>query len=241
MRFFRRLLAGLMAALLPLLVSAASTLEEVEARVTQMLADEKPDSVLETPIQGLYEVIFGGQLLYMTEDGRYVVRGKLIDMLTGKNLTEPRRDKMRADTLAKVSDDDVILFSPKNPKHTVTVFTDIDCGYCRKLHGQVAQYNDLGIAIRYMLFPRSGPKGESWVKAESVWCSADQQKAMTQAKGGRSVKTTSCENPIAMHYSLGKKVGVEGTPAIYFESGKSVPGYMPPAKLLQELEKSVSL
>jgi thiol:disulfide interchange protein DsbC len=137
-----------------------------------------------------------------------------------------------------IPESEMVVFSPKDPKYTITVFTDIDCGYCRKLHSQIAEYNRLGIRVRYLFFPRSGPDTESWHKAEAVWCSSNRNDAMTKAKNGENLPEKKCgaERIVARDYDLGQKIGVDGTPAIFLPSGELLPGYAPPTKLVQYLK-----
>ena len=128
----------------------------------------------------------------------------------------------------------MLVFSPKDPKYTITVFTDIDCGYCRRLHSQIAEYNRLGIRVRYLFFPRSGPDTESWHKAEAVWCASNRNEALTRAKNGEDIKSPKCPTDIIKRdYELGQKLAVDGTPAIFLASGEMLPGYAPPAQLAE--------
>ena len=129
--------------------------------------------IVSTPVEGLYEVRIGAQVSYVTGDGHYLIEGDIYDMETDENLTESRRSSVRLDSIEDVGESSMIVFEPEDVKHTITVFTDIDCGYCRKLHREIDGYNALGIKVRYMFFPRSGPETESWFKAENVWCSED--------------------------------------------------------------------
>jgi thiol:disulfide interchange protein DsbC len=137
------------------------------------LHDASPADVAASPIPGLYEVTMGGLVAYVSADGKYLVSGNVYDLDSQVNLTASRRNAARAKALAAVREDQLIVFSPDNPKMTVTVFTDVDCGYCRKFHSQMAEMNKAGIRVRYMMYPRTGPGTESWRKAESVWCAAD--------------------------------------------------------------------
>jgi thiol:disulfide interchange protein DsbC len=133
----------------------------------------------------------------------------------------------------------MVIFGPRDPKYTVTVFTDVDCAYCRELHRQIAEYNRLGIRVRYLAYPRSGPNTESWTKAEEVWCSADRNTALTEAKRDVPLKTKPCtNNPVAREYALGKDFDIKGTPAIVMASGELLAGYLPPAMLAQHLKES---
>jgi len=138
-----------------------------------------------------------------------------------------------------VPESEMVIFSPKNPLYTVTVFTDVDCQYCRKLHSDMAELNKLGIRVRYLFYPRTGPNTESWRKAEVVWCSADRNDALTRAKaGGQLDMNKRCPaTPVAREYALGQSVGVKGTPAIITDSGDFINGYMPPQELLQAIKK----
>jgi thiol:disulfide interchange protein DsbC len=122
-------------------------------------------------------------------------------------------------------------------KHTITVFTDVGCGYCRKLHSEVKQLTDLGIKVRYLAYPRAGPNTDDWRKMEAVWCSKDRNSAITEAKAGRDVKSANCSAPIAKQFKLGEQMGVRGTPAIFTASGDYIGGYLTPGQMLKELDK----
>ncbi len=209
------------------------------AKLQAALNGEKPDSVAPAVIPGLYEVVLGGQVLYLSEDGRYVVQGDILDLGSRDNLTENRRGEMRGKAIEAVGENNMVIFAPEGPvKHTVTVFTDIDCGYCRKMHSQMTAYNKEGIKIRYLWFPREGIGSESFNKAVAVWCADNRQDAMTKAKRGENVERKICDNPVQAQYDLGQKLGVRGTPSLILESGEMIPGYVPPTQLAQLLAES---
>jgi thiol:disulfide interchange protein DsbC len=225
--------------------SKATVPADVRARVVSKLDGAKPEDVGPSPIPGLYEVTMGGLIAYVSSDGKYLVSGNVYDLDTQVNLTASRRNAARAKALAAARDDQMIVFSPANAKMTVTVFTDIDCGYCRKFHNQIAEFNKAGIRVRYMMFPRSGPGTESWRKAEGVWCSADRRDALTRAKRGEEVKAKPCTGASAIQaqYAMGEDLGVEGTPAIFTQTGDYVGGFMTPDQLVkvsQQTEKSAA-
>ncbi len=195
-----------------------------------------PDKIQASPIAGLFEVTFGPQVFYLSEDGRFMVQGHVFDIAARKDLTETRQGELRNTAIDKLGEENMLTFPAKNPKHTVTVFTDIDCGYCRKLHDEIKQTNDLGITVRYLFFPRSGPNTESYYKAETVWCSDNRQQALTDAKNGKDLPRKTCKNPIDQHMALVEALGLQGTPAIIMEDGRMVPGYMPAKQLEAVLE-----
>lgn len=200
------------------------------------LNGEKPDSVAPTAIPGLYEVVLGGQVLYLSEDGRFVIQGDMLELASRDNLTEKRRGEMRGKAIDAIGEDKMVVFAPEGPtRHTVTVFTDIDCGYCRKMHTQIAAYNKEGIKIRYLWFPREGAGSESFNKSVAVWCADDRRDAMTKAKRGENIERKTCDNPVQAEYELGQKLGVRGTPSMILESGEMIPGYVPPTQLAQML------
>jgi thiol:disulfide interchange protein DsbC len=218
----------------PQLVPAtAETLRAVAA-----LAGVKPENVQSTPVPGIFEVLRGSDILYMTRDGQYAFTGDLYQVPSRANLTEVHRREMRRKLIDAVPESRMVVFSPPDPKYTVTVFTDVDCSYCRALHRQIADYNRLGVRVRYVFYPRTGPDTASWHKAEQVWCSADRKAALTRAKLGEALEAPVCANtPVAQEYELGQAIGLEGTPGIVAANGALVGGYLPPDALVTELKK----
>lgn len=205
--------------------------------IAKKFGDIKLEDVRMSPVNGVYEVSRGSEISYVTADGKYAILGDLIDIEADQNLSENRRRAVRARIIETIPDSEMVVYSPKDPKYTITVFTDIDCGYCRRLHSQMAEYNRLGIRVRYLFFPRSGPNTDSWHKAEAVWCSSNRTEALTRAKNGEDVKSPKCPtNIIARDFELGQKLAVDGTPAIFLQSGEMLPGYAPPGQLARYLK-----
>jgi thiol:disulfide interchange protein DsbC len=207
-------------------------LEAVRDRVAEFLPEIKREDVRPSAAAGLYEVQQGSLFGYVTADGKYLISGDMIDMKTGEGITENRRRSDRALELVKLADDTrTITFAPEggaDEKHTITVFTDIDCGYCRRLHREVPQLNAAGVAVRYVFYPRSGPQTESFQKAVAVWCSADRKDALTRAKAGEPQNlNVQCDNPVMDDYLLGQRMGLRGTPMIILPDGEVVNGYVP--------------
>jgi len=199
----------------------------------------KLDDLQPSPIPGIYEFMQGADISYLTADGKYFIDGNLYDMKSRDNLTEELRTHARVALINSVPESQMLIFSPANPKYTLTVFTDVDCQYCRKLHSEMAELNRLGIRVRYLFFPRSGPGTESWRKAEVVWCSADRNEALTRAKAGAALdmNKTCTPTPVAREYELGENLGVRGTPAMFSEYGDYIAGYVPPQQLVQQLKE----
>jgi len=191
-----------------------------------------------SPIPGLYEFVQGADVSYLTADGKYFIDGNLYDMDSRENLTENLRTHAREALIAAVPESQMVIFSPPNPRYTITVFTDVDCAYCRKLHSEIAVLNKMGVRVRYLFYPRTGPGTESWHKAEAVWCSPNRNEALTRAKAGAVVDTSKpcAVNPVAREYALGQSIGVQGTPSIITESGALIAGYLPPQELVQQIK-----
>jgi thiol:disulfide interchange protein DsbC len=202
-------------------------------------AGAKLDDLRPSPIAGIYEFVQGAEISYITADGRYFIDGNLYDMKSRDNLTEALRTHARIALINSVPESEMLIFAPPNPKYTITVFTDVDCAYCRKLHSQMAELNRMGVRVRYMFFPRTGPGTESWKKAEVVWCSPNRNEALTRAKTGAPLDMNKiCSpTPVKREYELGENVGVRGTPAIITESGDYISGYMEPRELLAQLQE----
>lgn len=216
----------------------AETPEQVTQALSKLVPGLTPDSIRPAAIEGMYEVAFGGQVIYITSDGKYFIRGDVVDLARGTNLTEISRQKIRGKLIKDAGEKSMIIYEAKNTRYTVTVFSDIDCSYCRKFHSQMADYNKRGIRVRYMAFPRSGVNTPSYYKAVSVWCAKDRNKAMTMAKQGKQPENLNCDNPVKQHMIIGEKLGVRGTPSIILPNGKLLPGYVPPEKLIKVLETS---
>jgi thiol:disulfide interchange protein DsbC len=215
-----------------------ATAADPRAEIVKKFPGAKVENVVPSPIPGMFEIRLGSDVGYVSADGRYLITGDLFDVDSRTNLTEAGRSDTRRKLLAKLDEKDMIVFEPQTTKHTITVFTDVDCGYCRKLHSEIEQINKLGVRVRYMAYPRSGPGTPDWAKMESVWCSKDRKGAITQAKLGNDVKTPSCgATPVAKQYELGEQMGVSGTPAIFTTSGDYIGGYLPPQQLVQQLDE----
>jgi thiol:disulfide interchange protein DsbC len=202
-------------------------------------AGTKLDDLQPSPIPGIYEFMQGAEISYLTADGKYFIDGNLYDMKSRDNLTEALRTHARVALINAVPESQMLIFSPANPKYTLTVFTDVDCQYCRKLHSDMAELNRLGIRVRYMFFPRTGPGTESWRKAEVVWCSPNRLEALTRAKLGAvlDMNKTCGSTPVAREYALGESIGIRGTPAMFSEYGDLINGYLPPQQLALQLRE----
>ena len=209
------------------------------AKLKAARADLEYSMPRQSAMPGLYEVsVKSGPTLYVTADGGFFVAGDLFAVGPGgfTNLAEQKRDADRRDALASLSPAEMIVFSPPNPKATVTVFTDIDCGYCRKFHQEVPQLNAMGIAVHYLAFPRAGLGSPSFRKIATAWCAPDRGAALTRLKNGEDVPDNVCPgNPVAAQYALGERLGVTGTPALVLEDGTLIPGYQPAAELARLL------
>jgi len=189
------------------------------------------------PIPGIYEFTQGAEVTYLTADGRYLIDGNIYDLKTRRNLTEQHLQKARVALLDAVPVAQMLIFPAPHPKYAITVFSDVDCPYCRELHAHMAELNALGVTVRYLFYPRTGPGTPSWFKAEAVWCSPDRKQAFTRAEAGAAVNVAKLcpANPVARDYALGQEIGVRGTPAIYTATGGYIDGYLPPRDLVAQI------
>ena len=218
--------------------AADETVDPRAALLKRLPAGSKLEDLRPSPVPGIYQFMQGADVSYVTADGKYFLDGNLYDIDTRENLTEALRARARLDMIAAVPESQMLIFGPKNPLYTITVFTDVDCGYCRKLHSEMLELNRLGVRVRYMFYPRTGPNTDSWRKAEAVWCSPDRNEALTRAKNGGPLDMSKrCDaTPVAREYALGQNIGVRGTPAIVTENGSYISGYMPPRELVQQIK-----
>lgn len=213
----------------------AQTAEAEMAAIRSVFESTQPsmviDAIVPSPIDNMYEVtLTNGQTIYVTGDARFLIPGDMYEALPEGlvNRSEETRNVARAKKIAAVPESEMIIFEPEGErKATITVFTDVDCPYCRQLHGEMERLNELGIAVRYLGFPRTGLNTETHKKMVSTWCAEDPNVMFTSATRGAAVPAADCDNAIASHYRLGREVGVTGTPALVLEDGTILPGYVP--------------
>lgn len=210
---------------------------DIRAELAAKIPGAKPEDIRTSPLPGMYEVMLGTSVGYISADGRYLISGDMFEIATRTNLTDIRKAETRRALMAGLKEDQMIIFAPAKVKHTITIFTDVDCTYCRKLHSEIGELNKLGVKVRYLAYPRTGPNTESWAKMERVYCAKDRKDALTHAKLGEAVKSPACgATPVASQFQLGEQIGVNGTPAIITDTGEYIGGYLPAAKLAQYLD-----
>lgn len=205
---------------------ADKTIDKVKSRLAEILPGIQISSLEKSTIPGLYELITDGQIYYVDETAEYLVDGSLIRLSDRANMTDARQGVIHAAMIDEISEDDMLIYEPEVPStRSITVFTDITCGYCRKLHSEIDTLLDAGVRVRYLLFPRAGLGSQGHKDLISVWCADNPQEAMTNAKAGGKIEPKSCDNPIESHVALAERLGLRGTPLIYTDSGEKVPGY----------------
>jgi thiol:disulfide interchange protein DsbC len=230
----------------------ATSTQEIPSAVTETLksklgADPKITTISPAPVAGLYEVVIGSDVLYISADGKHILSGNIFgfqatdeDKSKHKpvNLTDQRRSSLRTKALNDLKESEMVVFAPeKETKHTINVFTDVDCPYCVKFHNEVPALNEAGIKVRYLAFPRAGIGSGTYKTMQSIWCADDRQQAMTDAKASKKIEERECTNPIAKQYEFGQKIGITGTPAMVLSNGEKIPGYMPAARLIALLNE----
>ncbi len=219
----------------PLASAAELGAQDVKAMIGKTFPGVQVDTVQDAPMPGFYEVVVGTRVVYVSDDGKYVLLGDLIDTEKRENLSELRRAELTSVKLAEVSPERMIVIAPDQPQRFITVFTDVDCPYCSRFHRDVPALNDAGVAVHYLLFPRTGVGSKSFERAVGVWCADDPVAMMGIAKAGGEVAPKECDNPVRDHLALGRAVGVQGTPAIFLDDGTMIPGYLPPDRLFAQM------
>ena len=235
MKFFSLLFFSSL--LMTFTVSAAEVdnAEKLKQALAKSMPNVQATRISATPVEGLYEVIVGSQVVYMSVDARYMIEGDLFDLKTKRNVSEEAKSVIRLAAIEKLGADNMLVYKPEKVKNTITVVTDIDCPYCRRLHNEIPDYMKNEVQVRYIFMPLKG--AADMKKTVSVWCSDDQQTALDTAKSGGKVEEKTCDNPINDHLALARELGVRGTPAILLEDGRLLPGYVPVDKLVAELRK----
>ena len=213
--------------------------KQISEVLGQLIPGLSIKSVEKTKIDGLFQVeTTTGEVLFSSSDGKYFVTGDMYSTENNQlvNLSELKRETSRIQKINEIADSQKIIFPAKGElKGKIAVFTDIDCGYCRKLHNEVPELNSMGIEVSYLAYPRAGVNSESYNKYVSAWCADDKLDAMTKAKNGKAIDPKVCDNPVANQFSLGREIGISGTPAIILQDGSLIPGYMTAQKIGQAL------
>lgn len=236
------LLAVLVSFSLAVAADADADLAAVKQKLTERLPNVSLDKLKRSSaMPGWYELEHGMQLLYISGDGKRLFLGDLVDLETRTNVTESWREQTAIRLINAVGEQNMIVMGPADAKRTITVFTDVDCPYCARLHQEVPELTKSGVKVRYLLFPRAGIGSETYKKSVAVWCAADRVKAVGIAKAGGKVEMKTCANPVENHYQLGRQLEVSGTPTIYLDDGKMLGGYLPSSRLLAILNIKPSL
>ncbi len=219
-----------------------AAVQMVQQAIAKLSAQAQVDSIQSAQLPGFYQVIASGQMVYISTDGKYMMHGDVVDLTRRENLSDDAWAKFRQAMLAKVPVSQRLVFAPANPKYTVTVFTDVNCGFCRALHEHIAAFNKAGIAVEYLAWPRegvtttSGSFTPSYKEMVSVWCAKDPKAALTAATQGHKPTAATCTNPVKEQFDLGLRLGVSGTPAIIGPDGHMLGGYVTPEQLLESLQ-----
>lgn len=230
-------------ALLLILTESSADNKQVYEQALKSIASGNlsVEAINDTPISGMKELTVNTgnrqEIIYISTDGDYIFNGSLFDIKNRIDVTENKKAELRNIRLKQFNLAQRVNYFPENMQYTVTVFTDLDCPYCRQLHQQLADYHDLGIGISYLFFPRSGLDTPSSQKAVSAWCADDRKKALDKALNGAELPQLQCDNPVAEHYNAGIAVGVTGTPALVLEDGTMIPGLVSPQQLKQRLDR----
>ena len=222
----------------PLSADAAEV--QLRESLSQLAPDMHITSIAESVMPGVYEVVSGAQVYYLTPDGRYMLEGSIIDLEQRVDVSEQRRGSLQMSLINQIPEDQMLVFNNEagDAERSITVFTDTDCGFCQRLHQEIEAITEADIRVRYLLFPRAGIDSASSEELQSVWCADDQQQAMTIAKTGGRVPSATCANPIESHMAIAGQVGLRGTPLIYLDNGTKIPGYQPAAELIKLIENS---
>lgn len=230
-----RTLPGVLCILFLSFSSQADDTDKLKQQLQKRLSEIVITDLKPAPIPGLYEMVFGTRVAYVSADGQYMLMGDLIDLDGRRNLTAQRRGSLVLKSIDALGEANMIVMGPAKPKRTLTVFTDVDCPYCARLHQEVPKLTQAGVKVRYLLFPRAGKDSDTYRRSVAVWCSKDRVQALGIAKNGGKLEMKTCTNPVDEHVRLGHEVGVEGTPTIVMDDGRVLPGYAPAAELLAAL------
>ena len=214
---------------------------ELERKLNSLLPEDViVKSIEETDIEGYLEVSLEGmESFFVSENGKFIISGDIFEITSEGliNRSEVIRSAYRKKIVNDLDSSEFITFRPNAVRHSIFVFTDVDCGYCRQFHAQMAEYLELGIKVNYLAFPRAGANSDSYKRIASAWCSKDPNNAITELKLGNEIKENVClDNPVIKHFDLGNSLRDTGTHSINNTEAKLIPGYIPAEKLIGLIE-----
>lgn len=218
--------------------AAADATTAIRERIVELSPGAEIGAIEPTSLKGIYSVVVGAEVVFMSGDGRYLFLGELVDLEAGRSLSEEKHQAIRLQALNALGESKMLIYEPAGEtRYEITVATDIDCPYCRQMHQRIAEYNDLGIRVRYLLMPRAGVNSDSYDKAVAAWCADDPRAALTRAKRGQHIERRTCDNPVDEHMALTQQLGVRATPTIITGTGRMISGYRPPEALARLLDR----
>ena len=228
-------------------VDAALPIEKIPAPIKDVLAKilpaDVPYSVFSSPVSGFYQVVIGMRVVFISDDGKYMINGALIDINSRENITETASAAVRIKMLKDIPESSMIIFEGNKDGalygRNISIFTDVDCPYCKKLHREVPQLSEAGITIRYLAYPRNGTQTSTYQDMVSIWCAKDQKAALEQAlESGNSAQVASkCNHPVQDHMMYAGMFEVRWTPFMIFDNGQAIPGYAPAVEIINEMKK----
>lgn len=201
-------------------VSFAAVADEADVRKALESRLGKVEKIVKAPMAGIWEVTVDGQIFYADDKGSFVLIGNLLDMKTGKNITAERQfNSLPLDLAVKQ-----VRGSGKN---ILVTFEDPNCGYCKKLAKDILTLKD--VTVYTFLYPVLGD--DSFEKSKAIWCAPDKSKVwvdwMTSGKTLPAVPAKCDTAGLEKSAQLGRKLRINGTPAIFFANGERIGGYIP--------------
>ena len=223
-----------------LLVSCAKK-DEVDLDIRKTVSNAYPDVAIDAIKKiddNFHEIIINKQIYYATNDGKYLIVGNVINLNTKESITENTKMNQRLSIIDSIDMKNYMIFKPKKTDHILTIFTDTSCPYCQKLHNEIPDLLENNIEIRYVLFSRNGNDVDAYQQLVSAWCSDDKVDALEDLFAGDILDDISnCENPIARNFDYAGSLSVEGTPTIFLEDGRIIPGYQNYENILAFINK----
>ena len=209
--------------------------QQVKAEIQKKLGtNAKVKSVSPAPVSGLYEVLVGNDIFYTDVSGKYLIQGEIIELATGKNITEQRQTDLNRIKWSELTPANAIKNVRGNGSRQLAVFSDPNCGYCKRLEKSLQQLDN--VTIYTYLIPILSP--DSAQKSKQIWCSSDQNKAYMDwmINGTAPSGKGECSTPLDKNMAFAKTYGVTGTPTLFFTDGSRFPG----AVQISDIEKKFS-
>ncbi len=197
-----------------------ANIETLKSNLNKNYPNIQVTNIQTTEMTGLYSASLDNQIIYLDENAEHMFIGSMVRLKDQKNLTKDLVLKQNSVDWQQLPLQDAIKTVKGNGKRQLAIFSDPNCPYCKQLEAELDKLND--VTIYTFIYPL---KPQSIAVSKQVWCEANPSYAWKNLlQKNVQPKAKTCANPIDRNLTLGRKLGVNGTPTLIFSNGLKMVG-----------------